>query len=63
MTERGDLEPADQARLLAAKEDANLTAANYRAVAVEMMHKSSVRAVARITGLSTNTLQRWKREA
>ncbi len=34
-----------------------------RVIAVEMIGKSSYREVARLTGLSTNTLQRWKREA
>lgn len=46
-----------------AARDAEGVVAFYRHVVVEMIDKSSYREVARLTGLSTNTLQRWKREA
>lgn len=63
VTQRGKLTPDDERRLLDAHNAAKAAADHRRTVAVEMMHKSSVREVARLTGLSTNTLQRWKREA
>lgn len=64
VTQRGRLSPEDEQRLADAKaKDAAVAVAReeYRRVAVEMMMKSSVREVARLTGLSTNTLQQWKR--
>lgn len=66
MTQKGRLDPEDERRLLAAKrtdEDAQATRDWYRRIVVEMVGKSSYREVERLTGLSTNTLQRWKREA
>lgn len=66
MTQRRTLSPEDVDRLMAAKrtdEDAQTTRAWYQGIVVEMIDKSSYREVARLTGLSTNTLQRWKREA
>lgn len=66
VTQRGMLTPEDRERLLTAKaadEDADEVRRGYMAVAVEMVEKSSFREVAGLTGLSTNTLQRWKREA
>lgn len=66
VTQQGRLDPADEKRLLEAKAADDATAAvrdEYRRVAVEMMGKASIREVARLTGLSTNTLQRWKNEA
>jgi DNA invertase Pin-like site-specific DNA recombinase len=66
VTQRAALSAADQSRLAEARrdyDDAMRTIDTYRAVAVEMVEKSSYREVARLTGLSTNTLQRWKREA
>ena len=35
----------------------------YRAAVLAAVEASSFRAVAEVTGLSTNTIQRWKREA
>lgn len=64
VTQRGRLTPEDEQRLAEAKAkdaEAALARDEYRRVAVEMMEKSSVREVARLTGLSTNTLQQWKR--
>ena len=64
VTQRGRLSSEDEQRLLDAKaRDAEIAAVRdeYRRIAVEMMEKSSVREVARLTGLSTNTLQQWKR--
>ncbi len=66
MTQKAALDADDQARLSAAQreyEDALQRVVAYRAVVVNMIEKSSYREVARLTGLSTNTLQRWKREA
>lgn len=66
MTQRGQLGPDDVARLMAAKqqdEEAAKRREVYKRVAVAMVEKSSYREVERLTGLSTNTLQRWKREA
>lgn len=66
VTQRGRLTPEDEQRLKDAKaKDAEAATwrDEYRRVAVEMMEKSSLREVARLTGKSTNTLQRWKREA
>lgn len=57
---------ADRAKLddaLIAHHEALAQITRYRAVVVEMIGKSSFREVANLTGLSTNTLQRWKREA
>jgi DNA invertase Pin-like site-specific DNA recombinase len=66
MTQRGQLDPTDEARLTAAKAEydrAIQAIEDYRAVVVEMIEKASYREVARLTGLSTNTLTRWKRDA
>ena len=66
MTQRQALSSGDERRLLLARADyleSLKTAEAYRAVVVEMIDKSSYREVARLTGISTNTLQRWKREA
>ena len=65
VTQRGELSAEDLDRLLQAKaadQEAEAVRTRYRSVCVEMMGKSSVRNVAHLTGLSTNTLQRWKRE-
>lgn len=66
VTQRGQLSPDDEQRLADAKEqhDAAVESARitYRGLVVEMIAKSSIREVARATGLSTNTLQRWKNE-
>ncbi len=66
MTQRVPLTPEDEKRLQTARADFEATKAvqdHYRQVCVEMVQKSSLRVVADLTGLSTNTLQRWKREA
>ena len=66
MTQKGVLSDADRMKLDAAmieNHEAQAQIENYRAVVVEMLGKSSFREVANLTGLSTNTLQRWKREA
>ena len=65
VTQRGELSADDLDRLLqarAADQEADAVRAHYRSVCVEMVSKSSLRNVAQLTGLSTNTLQRWKRE-
>lgn len=65
MSQRGALTDDDRRRLLEAKtasEEAEAVRAHYRSVCVEMMTKSSIRVVAELTGVSTNTLQRWKRD-
>lgn len=66
MNQRATLSSDDLERLnnaKAAHEAAEAARLEYRQVCVEMMSKSSVRLVAELTGLSTNTLQRWKAEA
>lgn len=66
MTQKAALGPEDLERLGRAQNlygEAQDKIAAYRFVVVEMIEKSSYREVARLTGLSTNTLQRWKREA
>jgi uncharacterized protein YerC len=66
MTQRASLSDADEQKLRQSLRDyfvANSMIEKHRAVVVEMVEKSSYREVARLTGLSTNTLQRWKREA
>lgn len=60
---RGRLETDDVLRLAAAQSEVTYAREVFEEVAVEMVRKSSYREVARITGLSTNTLQRWVREA
>jgi DNA invertase Pin-like site-specific DNA recombinase len=66
VTQRGQLSPEDEQRLAGAKvqrDDAlEAAAVAYRGLVLEMVAKSSLREVARVTGLSTNTLQRWKNE-
>lgn len=44
-------------------EEAEAVRAELRQAVVNMIERSSFRAVAEVTGFSTNTLQRWKREA
>lgn len=66
MTQRAKLSSKDQGRLeeaMAWAQSARIDLEKSRQVVVEMIDKSSYREVARLTGLSTNTLQRWKREA
>lgn len=66
VTQRAGLSAADQNRLeeaMAMAQAARHDLEVHRQIVVEMVEKSSYREVARLTGLSTNTLQRWKREA
>lgn len=63
VTQRGQLTDADKIRLLAVQADVTEARERLQEVAVEMVEKSSYREVARLTGFSTNTLQRWVREA
>lgn len=63
VTQRGQLPASDVVRLLAIQADVTEARERLQEVAVEMVEKSSYREVARLTGLSTNTLQRWVREA
>lgn len=61
---RGLLTPEDQVRLgqaLGARVEAD--AEMRRAVLVAVSRGASVRELAAFTGLSTNTISRWKREA
>lgn len=51
------------ARAMLQMERAQRDVVSYREIVVELVEKYSFREVARLTGLSTNTLQRWKREA
>lgn len=67
VTQRGELSAEDKAELvgdtLAVWAEAEALRTYVRSRCVEMVDKSSFRAVAEVTGFSTNTLQRWKREA
>lgn len=66
VNQQGQLTPDDEARLKAARaaaKEADRIRAEFRAVCVEMIEKSSFRRVSELTGVSTNTLQKWKREA
>ncbi|MDR7253691.1 transposase-like protein [Nocardioides sp. BE266] len=63
MTQRGQLSQEDERQLFAALREAKVAEGRFQLLAVEMVAKSSFREVARLMGLSTNTLQRWKREA
>lgn len=62
VTQRQELSAQDQVRLLAVQADVAEARERLQEVAVEMVQKSSYREVSRLTGLSTNTLQRWVRE-
>lgn len=59
----GELSSPDAALLLRSQVEMETARADLKRLAVELMGKSSIREVARITGLSTNTLQKWKRQA
>lgn len=66
MTQKATLSDEDEQRLRQSLRDyfvAQTQIDKHRAVVVEMINKSSFREVNRLTGISTNTLQRWKREA
>lgn len=66
MTQRGKLEPHEEFILtgtLREMRKAEVVRDMHRLAIVEMVDKSSFREVSRLTGISTTTLQRWKREA
>lgn len=61
---RGSLNPAQQRRLTRAAEKRAAAEQAYRAEVLAVMAEGgSFAEVAKATGLSTNTMQRWKREA
>lgn len=58
------LTPADEASILRAKAAYDGTYAAYQAaVLASLRNGAGVRSVAELTGLSTNTIMRWKKEA
>lgn len=61
---RGSLNDAQLRRLTRAAEKRDAAGAAYRAEVLAVLREgASFSEVAKATGLSTNTLQRWKREA
>lgn len=61
---RGELTAAQERRLTRAGEKAFNAEAAWRAEVVATLNEgASFAEVSKFTGLSTNTLQRWKREA
>lgn len=61
---RGELTDAQRALLSALGESAKKIQEDYRTAVVHVLSKgASFSEVSKATGLSTNTLQRWKREA
>jgi len=61
---RGELTPAQVRRLARAAERREQAEADYRAEVLAVMAEgASFAQTSHATGLSTNTLQRWKREA
>lgn len=61
---RGELTAQQQRRLTRADERRDAAEAAYRAEVLAVMAEgASFAEVSKATGLSTNTLQRWKREA
>lgn len=61
---RGELTDAQKALLSALGASAQKIQEDYRAAVVYALDKgASFSEVSKFTGLSTNTLQRWKREA
>lgn len=61
---RGSLTPAQEKRLAKAAERRAAAEAAYRAEVLAVMAEgASFAEVSKATGLSTNTLQRWKRES
>lgn len=66
VTQRGELTDVDKDWLEEGMDQwrtADAIRNRIRKRCVEVMERSSIRAVAEATGFSTNTLQRWKREA
>ncbi len=65
MTQRGRLSEGDKGEIdswAVSVRMAEETLAQYRRAMVEMVGRSSFREVSDATGISTTTLQRWKRE-
>lgn len=60
---RGELSDRRERRLALAASARDKAEAAYRAEVVAALHEGSFSEVSKVTGLSTNTLQRWKREA
>lgn len=61
---RGELNPTQERRLKSSADRRVKAEAEYRAAVVKTLTEgASFSEVAAFTGLSTNTLQRWKREA
>lgn len=61
---RGVPTPEQVERIEVHKAGSEQAQAHYRAVVVQALREgASFSEVSRLTGLSTNTLQRWKREA
>lgn len=61
---RGELTPTQQRRLARAAEKRDAADSAYRTEVLAVMAEgASFGEVSKATGLSTNTLQRWKREA
>jgi DNA-directed RNA polymerase specialized sigma24 family protein len=59
---RGTIQPEDQKRLRKALESKAQADVDMRAAVLEAVeHGASVRELAAFTGLSTNTVSRWKR--
>ena len=59
---RGLVQDSDQARILAALKGREATHRElHDAVIAALEHGGSVREVAELSGLSTNTISRWKR--
>lgn len=63
VTQRGQLSPEDEERIMAAWMESRRSTVAYKRLIAEMVDKSSYREVSRVTGVSTATLQKWKREA
>lgn len=63
VTQQGQLSDYDRERLLSSQREVAEQSAFFQALCCEMVDKSSYRIVSQLTGISTNTLQRWKREA
>lgn len=62
--QRGELTPAQKRRALRAATKAEEATAEHRAVIVAILAEgASFAEVSKFTGLSTQTLQRWKRDA
>lgn len=61
--QRGVLRPATVWALKNAQKKATAAEGRYREVVIAALEEGSFSAVSEVTGLSTNTLQRWKRVA